>query len=168
MLQFLSLDEFKADRDIFHSDDDQQIWRLLQSAEKYLCDPRNGILRRAVVRQEFVEKFDRFDGVEIAFPDEAEITAITYEANGQTETVGAIYDLDGARLKLRRGERWPPADFVTVTYSAGWAANEVPEPIRDAGYFIAGQMYDHRDDFDAGRFREVLAIMVAGYRRADL
>ncbi|WP_282026853.1 hypothetical protein [Limimaricola cinnabarinus] len=168
MPQFLSLDEFKAERRIDSDDQDAFISRLLTSAETQLDDPFNGILRRPVVAREFVETFDSFDAVELAFPDNATITTVAYEANGQGGTVGAIYDLEDGRLRLRHGESWPSADRVTVTYSAGWNVADVPEPIRDAGYFIAGQMFDHRDDFDAERFRHVLAMMIAGYRRATL
>lgn len=168
MPQFLDVDEFKAERQIFHADHDALIFRLLTSAETQLNDPFNGILRRPVVAREFVETFDRFDAVEIAFPDNATVDAVTYEANGQGGTVGPIYDLEDGRLRLRHGESWPRADRVTVTYTAGWAVADIPEPIRDAGYFIAGQMYDNRDDFDAERYRHVLAMMIAGYRRATL
>ena len=169
MPDYLDLDEFKAQRRIDSDLEDDVITRLLNSAEARLGDPVNGILRRPVVSQEFTEKFSGFDSVELAYPDNASISDLSYESAGVMTAVGDIYTLENGKLVLTYGESWPTnVTSVSVTYTAGWDAADVPEPIKDAGYFIAGQLYDNEDSFDSERFRRVLAFMVSGYRRAGI
>ncbi|MDO6587335.1 hypothetical protein Q4543_17625 [Salipiger sp. 1_MG-2023] len=167
MPDYLSVADFKAERRIEHSEEDARISRLLDSAEQRIGDPENGILRRPVIRQEFSENFDSFEDVELAHPDGATISGLTYESAGVSASVTATYTLEDGRLRLAYGETWPASvERVSVTYDAGWSAEDVPEALKDIGYFIAGQMYDNADTFDAERFRRVLAFMASGYRRA--
>lgn len=165
-MEYLDLTEFKEERRIDFADKDALLTRLLNAAENYLGDPYNGVLHRPVVSQEFTEEFRRFEDVDLAYPDLAAITSVSHESAGVLVATDDIFDLKDGRLDLRYGEAWPTADKVVVTYTSGWQVADVPDQIKDAGYFVASQMFDHRDTFDSDRFRSVLAIMISGYRRA--
>lgn len=170
MPEYLSLATLKADLRIDHDDDDANLTLLLDSAEAFLGDVRNGVLGRPVLAAEYVETFSGFDAVDIAHPDEVSALAVSYtDDDGNPVTLGDVFTVNGRALKINYQEAWPShRGPVTVTYTAGWDVADVPEPIRGAGYFIAGQMYDHRHEFDAMRHRHVLAMMLAGYRRVGL
>ena len=170
MPQFLDLAELKNRLHITFADDDAELTGYLDAAESYLADPENGILRRPVVAQEFTEIFDRFDCVDLAFPDDARNVSIAYtDPDGLPLTLGPVYTLRRGVLALSRGETWPrAAGPVTVTYTAGWELEAVPAGIRETGYFIARSYYEQGDEIDADRFRSVVAFKIAGFRRATL
>ena len=170
MPNFLSLDELKRRLHITFADDDAELQGYLDAAESYLGDPENGILRRPVVAQEFIEVFDSFDCIWLAFPDDARNLSIAYtDHDGLPLLVGDIFTTHRGRLMLNHGQAWPRhTGPVTVTYTAGWEAGSVPAGIQEAGYFIARSYYEQGDELDSDRFRSVVAFKVSGYRRVTL
>lgn len=169
MPNFLSLTELKGRLHITFADDDAELQGYIDAAESYLADPQNGILRRPVLATEFVERFDRFSDVALAFPDDVTAVSVAYiDADGAEQDLAEIYTVEDGYLVLNRGETWPQARSVTVTYTSGWASNAVPAAIKEAGYFIARSYYEQGHEIDQDRFRAVVAFMVAGYRRAGL
>lgn len=167
MPAFLYLSTFKQHAAIDHNDADVLISGYLDAAEAYLGDPENGWLRRPVVAQSFTESFASFEGVALTHPDLAEITSLTVDG----EEVSFGYDLIGGALSLHSGEEWPDVDEeVRVTYEAGWSADSVPQPIVNAGYYIAATLYEHRNSGEgsAENLNSYLAIALAGYRRPAL
>lgn len=150
---------------------DTKMDALLSTAEAYIGDPDNGVLRRPVVVTAFSEEFDSLSDVQIRFPDGANIADVTYtDADGAQQTLGAIYTLRDDALTLTAGNTWPSSQYpVTVNYSAGFA--DVPQPIIDAGYFYAGTLLEAQSDASAMNpdfLRKLMGMMLAGYRRATI
>lgn len=169
MPNFLTLHELKERLHITFDDDDAELQGYIDAAESYLGDPVNGILHRPVLAQDFVERFERFDDVFLAFPDEVSTLSVSYmDASGVEQDLGEIFTLECGRLVLKHGERWPQGRDVSVSYRAGWELDFVPAAIREAGYFIARSYYEQGDKIDPVRFRSVVAFKVAGFRRATL
>ncbi len=168
MPTFLDLNEVKAYLQISHSDDDAMLAQLIDAAEHYIADPYDGILGRPVSVQSFTEKFSSFSDVALAFPDNAAIASVTYiDVDNATQTLGDIYTLDGEKICLNSGETWPSANApITVQYSAGYAV--VPAQIKAAAHYYIAVMFDQRHTVDPKRLREVIAAMLAGYRRVGL
>lgn len=169
MPNFLTLGELKGRLHITFDDDDGELAGYLAAAESYLGDPQNGILHRPVVAQEFTETFAGFAEVQLAFPDEVSAVSVAYaDAEGLEQTLPEGFTLADGRLMRAPGATWPRARRVTVTYTAGWLPGQVPRAICEAGYFIARSFYEQGDKIDPERFRSVIAIKVAGFRRATL
>jgi hypothetical protein len=167
---FLDFDELKRRLHVTFDDDDAELQGYLDAAQSYLADPENGILRRPVVAQEFTEVFAGFGCVDLAFPDDARDVSVAYiDSSGLPQTLGPIYTIHRGQLVLAIGSTWPHARGpVTVTYTAGWNEAEVPDGIREAGYFIARSYYEQGDEIDVDRFRSVVAFKISGFRRATL
>jgi hypothetical protein len=170
MPDFLQLAELKRRLHITFEDDDAELQGYLDSAQSYLADPENGILRRPVVAQEFTEEFDSFADVDLGFPDDARSVSVTYlDADGVEQALGPIYDVKSGHLRLRHGETWPSAVRpVTVTYTAGWEVDQVPHAIKEAGHFMARSFYEQGDEIDVDRLRAIVALKVSAFRRATL
>lgn len=169
MPNFLNIRELKERLHITFDDDDLTLQGYIDAAESYLSDPVNGILHRPVLAQDFVERFARFDDVCLAFPDQVSDLSVSYvDARGVEHSLGDIFTVENGHLLLNYGEHWPHAKSVTVSYRAGWEPHEVPQAIREAGYFIARSYYEQGDQIDHNRFRSVVAFKVAGFRRATL
>lgn len=166
---WLDLTEFKEYARIDHAHEDAMLGRLLDAAEGYL-EGEDGILGRPVSVTSYTEYFDAFASVSLANPDNASITSIDYmDPDGSLQTLGAIYSLRDGVLVLNDDEEWPSKDGeVTVSYDAGWSV--VPEAIKQAGYFYAASINDARtiQGMDPIRLREIISLMVAGYRRIGL
>lgn len=171
MPQFLDIETFKRMPPVIDfSDDDVAIYNLLDMAESYIGDPLNGILRRQVVKADFVENFDTFTAVSLNWPDEVSDVVVTYlDEDDVTQTVGDIYTVEDGGLVLNYDEEWPsPAKNIIVSYSSGWDAGDVPHGIRKLGYYVARTFYEKGDDIDPQKFRAVIAIHAAPFRRAEL
>ena len=169
MPEFLDLDVFKQQGKIDFADDDAEISSYLDAAESYLADPANGILCRPIVETEFTESFSSFRSVNLSYPDLITTSAVTYvDVEGQEQTLATIYAIQDGTLVLNPGETWPRAISVTVTYTAGWPINDVPDAIRQAGYFIARSFYEEGSNINHNRLRSIVAIMVRGFRRQTI
>lgn len=170
MPDFLSLPELKRRLHVTFDDDDSELQSYMDSAQSYLADPENGVLRRPVVAQEFTEEFNSFACVDLAYPDDARAVSVEYtDADGADQVLGDIYTVRRGGLRLNAGETWPSATGpVVVRYTAGWELDEVPRAISEAGYFIARSFYEQGDEIDADRFRSIVAFQISGFRRATL
>lgn len=168
---YLTLPMLKESIHFDGDDDDAKLTALLDTAEAYIGDPDNGILRRPVVSTAFTERFSSFADVSLRFPDGATVTGITYpDSDGAEQTLGAVYELVGAEIQLLSGETWPNHNApVIVTYTAGFTT--IPAPIYDAGYFYAGTLYEAQSDASKMKpemLRQLMCQMLAGYRRPAL
>lgn len=170
MPSFLTLVGFKEYLQIDWTDDDTALTGLLDAAEGYLADPENGILGRPVAVTAFSETFDSLSDVRLRFPDGATVTSVTYtDTDDAEQPLGAIYGLDGGGLTLNPGETWPTHKApVVVGYDAGFET--IPPQIITAGYFYAASIFEQRDSekMRPQMLREVMALMVGGYRRIGI
>jgi len=171
MPDFLNLAEFKKSLKLDGNEQDWRLITLLDVAEGYLGSPTDGILGRPLVVTAFSERFDDFDAVDLAHPDGARVTAVTYlDTENQAQTLGGLYDLIAGRFELRPGFSWPShSGKITVEYEAGF--DVVPAAICEAGYFYAGTLYEGQADaanMKPDMLRKLMAQMVAGYRRRGL
>lgn len=170
MPSFLTLAGFKEYLQIDWTEDDTALTGLLDAAEGYLADPENGILGRPVPVTPFLETFDSLSDVRLRFPDGASIASVTYtDLEGAEQSLGAIYTLSGDFLELDSGQSWPGHKApVIVSYEAGFTT--IPPQIITAGYFYAASIFEQRDSekMKPEMLRQVIALMVGGYRRTGL
>lgn len=169
MPDFLTLSEFKSFIRVDWSDEDAHLTSLLDAAESYFGDPKNGLLGRPIVRQTFSEKFATFGDVHLQHPDGATITSIDYlDPDGASQTLGAIYEVEGPSLDLLPDETWPQhKGKVTVTYSAGF--DTVPPQIKQACYLYASSQWEGGTTMDAvGMADRVIPIMIGGFVRKNI
>ncbi len=170
MSDYLILSKFKLMLHVGFSDDDFELSKRLDAAESYLGDPENGILQRQVIKKSFTEHFSSFSAVCLEWPDVVSDVIVTYlDASENTQTLGSIYTVNDGRLVLNYGEKWPsPAKNITVSYSSGWDAPDVPEGICDLGYFIARTFYTKGVEIDQKKFKEIVAFQAAPFRRSGI
>lgn len=86
------------------------------------------------------------------------ITSIAWtDSAGAAQTASAAMVLPGVhgRLNLAPGESWPrdvaEGDApVTIKFSAGYPANQIPRPLLQAALLMVGQMYRNRESVITG------------------
>ncbi len=86
------------------------------------------------------------------------VTAITYlDSGGNTQTMDVAGVIIGPqdRLTLKPGISWPSAadmdGAVTITFTAGYAANAVPPALKQAALFMVGHMFANRESVVIGQ-----------------
>lgn len=142
----IDLDSLKADLRIAHADLDDRLLVYLAGA----VSRAENFMNRAVAEREHRWTIDCFpyDGPEIVLPrgKVQSVESIVYSSGGVLTTLagptsaipGTDYqeDLRGDRGRLMppRGGAWPSVDVdvpspITVTYVAGWSAEDVPSDI---------------------------------------
>lgn len=153
----VTLDEVKARLRVMHDDDDAVLTRLIKAVTASL-DTHNGLLGRCMVDQVWQERFTAFPcgRLYLALSPVSEIQELSYIASD-----GSLVGIDSALFELADeaeapflqmiGLPWPPTDArralpVIVRYKAGYgAAEDVPEPIREAIMLHVGSLYERRD-----------------------
>ncbi len=158
--RLISVADAKAHCRVDHSDDDTFFTALCVAAEAHL-DGWTGILGRALVTQTWRQDYAGFEPVlrQPLWPV-ASITSITYkDAAGTAQTVSAadyqlLADDIGAFVVLKPGLSWPSAGNhhapVSITYVAGQALADVPQPIKSAALLFVGDLYKHRETVTVG------------------
>ena len=89
----------------------------------------------------------------------------TYTLNGPSGSPAgsdwqeALAGDDGATIRPPQGDVWPSVDYdaiapVTINFTAGWLAAEVPDDIRHALLFAIGDAFDTRGSADQTTFSQ--------------
>ncbi|MCI0571347.1 MAG: head-tail connector protein [Myxococcaceae bacterium] len=149
----VSLAEAKAHLRLESAEDDAYVTTLILAARQHVED----VCWRRLVTQEWEAVLEAFpcDGeLEMPGGNLQAIVSVTYvdEAGAQQTLAPATYAADTVsvpgRLLLAYGQAWPSTrcqwDAVRVRYTVGWAAAEVPAPIRQALLLLVAQLYEHR------------------------
>lgn len=180
----LTTAEAKVHLRVDHDDDDGYIDALVAAATEYL-DGAFGILGRALVTQSWqmsLAAWPSATSMVLPVPPVQAVTAVTYyDADNAEQTFGAAnYRLVAtearALVELVDGASWPASyarsDAITVTFTAGYgdAADDVPEPIRQAARLLVAEWYDPARE--AASEKELVAIpfgvraLTMNYRQA--
>jgi uncharacterized phiE125 gp8 family phage protein len=151
-----------------------------------------GSTRRTIYRRSHrwvLSDFPRVGRLEIFLPRGK---TISVESVAYTDTSGTVQTLtgpssgspggtdyqedlqgdDGGMLRPIRGEVWPAVDTdavspVVITFTAGYAADEVPDDLIHAMLFAVSDMFDTRGSADLtvfGRNFETRELLASGYR----
>lgn len=157
----VSVEEAKTHLRVEHSDDDEEILALIESATARL-DGRDGLLGRALVTQEWVLTLDAFPAgyIELPLPPCQSVEFLTYlDAAGDEQDITDFraYGLGGSdpvRLYPAAGSSWPETaelpGAVTVEFTAGYGSPEdVPAPIREGIKQAVAARYDGREEYTA-------------------
>jgi uncharacterized phiE125 gp8 family phage protein len=175
----VTLAEAKAHLRIEGAEDDAYVTALIQAARQHVEE----VCWRGLVTQEWEAVLEGFpDGaLELPKGNLASIASITYvDSAGATQTLApATYEADTVsvpgRLLLAYGQSWPSTrcqwDAVRVRYTVGWAAGEVPTPIRQALLLLVAQLYEHRtvdEDRALSRPSFTVDVLLAPYRLVRL
>ena len=108
-------------------------------------------LNRNIEAADYTERYDGTNS-DVLVPDNLPILSVdTVKVNGRVLSRTDLsqlpwngYDFDGNSIFLHGGEKfYRGRRNVEVTYRAGF--NEVPEGVKQAGVYIASQMYKRRD-----------------------
>lgn len=160
----ITLAEAKDHLRVDHDDEDDYIATLIKAARQY-CDGPEGILRRALVSQEWELVLDRFPCVEIQIPLGLlrSITSIKYDdVNGDEQTLAADqYTVDTANVPgwvLPGDSGWPPTmdavNAVRIIFVAGYEPDagspvdetaNIPETIKMAMKLLLSHWFQSRE-----------------------
>ncbi|MCD1620958.1 head-tail connector protein [Salipiger manganoxidans] len=174
----VSLAEAKAHLRVDHDDQDDLITAQIKAATAYL-DGYAGILGRALVTQTWRHDFAGFaDRLALPVSPVTAIVSVSYfDVGNVVQTLDPsvcdlFTDARGAYVSLRPGQSWPATfyrpDAVSVTFTAGFGAADVPEPIRQAILLIVQRLFDGTDtSIDVAIDRTVHAL-IAPYRRSPI
>jgi len=152
----------QAKRWVRRDDDDdvEDIDLLIASAMSHL-DGIDGILRRALINQEWIDVWNGFpvgDRLPLALAPVSAVSSVSYsdENNSPQTLASGTYslhrDFSGSYLRLASGGSWPATyerdDAVTVTYTAGYGAGatDVPAEIRLAARELILDWYGSEGD----------------------
>lgn len=149
----VTLAEAKEHLRLETAEDDGYVTTLIQAARQYIEE----VCWRGVVTQTMETVLDGFpcgDKVELRGGNLGGITSVTYtDPDGVSQTLSpSAYEADTVsvpgRLLLAYEEDWPSTrarwDAVRVRYTVGWAAADVPAPLRQALLLLVAQMYEQR------------------------
>lgn len=143
------------------TDDDEQIERFIQAATDYLERTLNIALVTQTWKQSFCS-FNRLlqlrmgpvasvDAVKCFGPDNAEITV-------PAASYSCLTYISGTVVQLTYGNEWPATssrqDAVTIEYTAGTSASEVPASLKAAILMHVGLMYSYRGDPEGPRIED--------------
>lgn len=135
-----------------HGDHDELIADYIEGVSDWLDGP-TGILGLALGPQTLrLERvgFGDAGGYELTCGPVQSIEEIGYrDWAGEPQIVPAeVYQLDANRVRLDAGAVWPSGAWspVSVTYIAGYAADELPANIRNAALLHLKILYDQPED----------------------
>lgn len=160
--------------------------------EKYILAAihwAEGAMRRAIYSRSHTWVLKDFPCERIRLPrgKTQSVESIVYSLNGtlttlygpssseSPTTVGFQEDLtgdNGGVLMPLRGESWPSGDYdvpapVTITFTAGWLAAEVPADIENALLFAVADAFEMRGTGDlgaGGAHFETREVLISPYR----
>lgn len=166
--------------DTFHDDD---VSGFILAATAHLDGPA-GILNRALVTQTWRQDFASFTFGRLSLPvfPVASISEITYfDVSGAEQTLAtSIYELRtdelGSYVALKPGQEfpgtYPRADAVSVTFVAGDAVANVPQPLKQAVLLLVGHYFANREAVAVGTIATNLPLafdaLIAPYRRVSI
>ena len=157
----LTLAEAKDHLRVEHSDEDDLITRLIETATQHV-DGIDGILGRACITQTWTLTLDAFPAaIILPLPPCQSVDAITYiDTDGASQTLAVSgYPATGvggaARVHPAFDTQWPATrvvpEAVSVTFTAGYGDTgaDVPAPIRSAILMHVAHLYEHRETVTA-------------------
>jgi uncharacterized phiE125 gp8 family phage protein len=159
----VTLSEAKAHCRVDHADEDALLTSLVAAAVAHL-DGWSGVLGRAIVTQTWRQDFDGFGGVgdlrlRLPMPAASVVSLVYVDGEGDSQTLDPdAYvlraDVLGSYIEPAYGEAWPTTrnqtGAVRVTFTAGAAVADVPQPIKQAILLLVGHWYANREAVTAG------------------
>jgi len=164
------------------SDNDALIETLMRAAILWA----EGSMRRTIYARSHAWTLANFPRGAIRLPrgKTQSVESVAYSSGGQTATLtgpssvpaGTDYQEDftgddGGVLMPPRGSGWPSADCdvpapVTITFTAGWQAEDVPADIIHGLLFAISDGFENRGtaDMSAGRNCETREALISPYR----
>jgi uncharacterized phiE125 gp8 family phage protein len=164
----ISLDEAKAHLRVLHANDDATITALIAVATEKL-DGRRGYLGRALLTQSWEYRLHFFPVcgvIEIPLPPLQSVESVKYidDAGAEQTLATDQYVVDTAthvgQIRLGYGLSWPSTRWedyaVRIRFTAGFgdAADDVPQPIRQAILLMIGHWYVNRTDVSEANLSE--------------
>jgi uncharacterized phiE125 gp8 family phage protein len=161
----LDVDAAKKHARVDSSDEDDLVQLYLRAAIEWVED----VTHRTIITRTHRWILKDFPLCEIVLPrgKSSAVSQIQYVAGGQTFTMrgptsgspaGSDYQEDlrsdvAGILMPPQGESWPSVDYdaiapITIEFSAGWQAAQVPMPITHAIYFAVADMLELRSQAD--------------------
>jgi uncharacterized phiE125 gp8 family phage protein len=152
----VSLSDAKEHLRVDHTDEDEYITRLIDTARRY-CEK---LVNKAFITQTWDCYFDDFPGTpfELPLPPVQTVSSIIYtNSNGTATTVqGSTYTVDKvshpARINLAYSKSWPTATLQTlnaikIRYITGYGdkAANVPEDYRQAILILVAHLFENRE-----------------------
>lgn len=162
----VELSDLKSHLNVDHSDDDELITGYLLKA----IEAAENEMHRSIVQRDHrwaLRDFPQTQLQDIRLPrgKTQSVASVKYTRLGVVTTLtgpssgspaGTDYQEDltpasGGVLMPNRGESWPSPDFdvpapVLITFSAGWADDDIPQDIKHAMMLIVGHSYVNRGD----------------------
>jgi uncharacterized phiE125 gp8 family phage protein len=157
----VSLADAKAHLRLEHELDDAVVLSLVKAARQYLEEACwRGFCLQTWERTEscfpadVCLPFER-QGLKLPMGNLVSVTSLKYiDPDGveRTAVAGTDYVVDSdnvpGRVRLAYGKSWPSVrsqwDAVRCRYVVGWAAADVPQPLKQALLLLVSQMYEHR------------------------
>ena len=155
----VSLEDARQQLNVYgFTDDDDQIERFIRSATDHL----ERTLNMALVTQTWKQFFCSFDSfLQLRIGPVAGVVSVKYfdtDNEEQTFSPASYRTLDyacGTSVTLTCGSSWPATvsrpDAVTVEYTAGVPAADVPASLKAAILMHVGLMYSYRGDPEGPR-----------------
>lgn len=160
--EVLDLAACKAHLRVDHDDDDTLIGALARAAEQHLAGP-DGWLGRSIglVTLELRLGDPNCRRVALPYGPVGSVASVGYrDVAGDDQTIAPEdYDLIdagtvAATLALRPSAAWPQMDAggnaLRIRYVAGYAADAVPGPLRQAMLLLVGHWYENREAVNVG------------------
>lgn len=178
----VTLAEVKAHLRLEHPDSDSMITAIMDAAHSHF-DGWYGVLGRALVTQDWAEKFSEFppaDVIPLAMRGVASVVSISYfDEDNVAQTFAATeYDLvsfpgGSVVICLKPTASWPSTydrvDAVTVTVRAGYgAASAVPASIRQAMLLWIGSIFDAQRPDELSATNRTISALIAPHRHYRL
>lgn len=154
----ITLAEAKLHCRVDDDDEDSKIVGYIQAALARL-DGVDGILGRALISQTWTEQGNRFPYgtvLRMALAPVSDVVHVKYyDGDNVLQTLSAaLYSrhlaASGAYIKLDDGQTWPATftrdDAIEIQYTAGYGtlAETVPDPIKQAMFFLIEHYYANR------------------------
>lgn len=152
---------------------------LIAAAEQHLAAPA-GWLGRSIALQTIELRTCGFNwcAIQLPYGPVRSIQSIRYvDESGDEQTVDpADYEATGldtvtVHVRLRRGRSWPSVSLgrenVRIAYTAGYAPEEVPAPLKHSILLLVSHLYENREAVSANDLRAMpLAVesLAAPYR----
>ncbi|MES0444979.1 MAG: head-tail connector protein [Desulfobacterales bacterium] len=170
----VTVEEAKKNSIIEFDDDDAYVSGLIKVARQYVEE----YLSRALITQTWKLYLDCFPNViEIPVPPLVSATITYVDTDGATQTESsAVYtvdtDSDPGIIYEAYNQNWStPRDVekaVIVTFVAGYgAADDVPDPIKQAIKLLVGHYYENREQTSPLTMKEIpmgIKMLLAPYR----
>lgn len=159
----VSIDEARAQCEVFHNDSDLRLLRLIRTARRMAETYMDRQLCTASWRLRadsfpFCTETNPFGSIYLPRPKLSAVTSVTYaDADGTSTTFSsANYIVETptrgqGRINLVYGVSWPSTQVqpnaVTILYDAGYGgASAVPEPIKDGILGLVDFLNEQRGD----------------------